>query len=56
MPAPSRYPSGLTTRKKTDPFGQYTHPDRTDQHEYWDDFDRFTAAQFTTTEIGRAHV
>lgn len=48
----TRFPNGLATRKSTDPFGSYTHPDQTDEHRFIDDFNVFTAANWTTTVVG----
>lgn len=48
----TRLPSGLSTRKSTDPFGAYTHPDETDQHLYFNDFNGYTAGDWTITVVG----
>lgn len=48
----TRLPFGLSTRKKTDPFGDYTHPDQTDEHRFIDDFNAYTAANWTITVVG----
>lgn len=48
----TRFPNGLSTRKSTDPFGSYTHPDQTDEHRYIDDFNTFTSTQWTNTVVG----
>lgn len=48
----TRLPNGLSTRKKTDPFGEYTHPDETDQHRYLDDFNTYTSGDWTITVVG----
>jgi len=48
----TRLPAGLSTRKATDPFGAYTHPDDTDQHLYRDDFNTYTAGDWTITVVG----
>lgn len=48
----TRFPNGLSTRKSTDPFGEYTHPDQTDEHRYIDDFNAYTAANWTITVVG----
>lgn len=48
----TRFPNGLSTRKSTDPFGQYFHPDQTDEHRYIDDFNVFSATNWTTTVVG----
>lgn len=48
----SRLPNGLSTRKSTDPFGFYTHPDETDQHLYFTDFNAYAATDYTITVVG----
>lgn len=48
----TRFPNGLSTRKKTDPYGDYFHPDQTDEHRYIDDFNNFTSTQWTNTVVG----
>lgn len=48
----TRFPNGLSTRKNTDPFGQYFHPDQTDEHRYIDDFNTFTSTAWTNTVVG----
>lgn len=48
----TRFTSGLSTRKPTHPFGSYTHPDQTDEHRFMDDFNFFTAGNWTTTVVG----
>lgn len=48
----TRFPNGLATRKSTDPFGSYTHPDQTDEHRYIEDFNNYTSAQWTITVVG----
>lgn len=50
--ATTRYPNGLATRKKTDPFGNYTHPDQTDEHRFIDDFNNYTSSSWTITVVG----
>lgn len=52
MPSVTRYNKGLATRLKTDPFGSYTHPDETDQHLFFDDFNAYTAGNWTITVVG----
>lgn len=47
----SRFPNGITTAKKTDPMGQFILPDFTKAHVYWEDFDYFTAADWTITTV-----
>lgn len=48
----TRFPNGLSTRKSTDPYGQYFHPDQTDEHRYIDDFNNYTATAWTITVVG----
>lgn len=48
----TRYPNGLSTRKSTDPFGNYTHPDQTDEHRFFDEFNSYTAGNWTITVVG----
>lgn len=48
----TRLPAGLSTRKSTDPFGQYSHPDQTDEHRFMDDFNTYTATNWTITVVG----
>lgn len=50
--AVTRFPNALSTRKKGDPFGNYTHPDQTDEHRFIDDFNTFTAGNWTITVVG----
>jgi hypothetical protein len=52
MPTPTRFPNGVGTRKRPDPLYMYTHPDPTDFHRFFDDFDTYTAAQWTVTVTG----
>lgn len=52
MPAPTRYPNGIGTRRKPDPLAMYGHPDRTDYHAFFDDFDTYTSGQWTATVTG----
>lgn len=48
----TRFPNGLATRKSTDPFGEYTHPDQTDEHRFIDDFNNYTSTSWTVTVVG----
>lgn len=48
----TRLPNGLSTRKPTDPFANYTHPDETDQHLYLNDFNAYTSGDWTITVVG----
>ncbi|KKW92680.1 hypothetical protein [Sphingobium chungbukense] len=54
--AVTRLSTGLSTRKTTDPLGQYFRPDPTDAHQFMDDFDFFGATNWTTTLIGTGTV
>jgi len=48
----TRYPNGLSTARKIAPFGDYTHPDPTDQHAYENDFNTYVSTDWTITVIG----
>jgi hypothetical protein len=48
----TRLPFGLSTRKKPDPFGEYFHPDDTDQHLFFTDFNSYSATDYTITVVG----
>lgn len=50
--AMTRFPNGISTRKSTDPFGQYFHPDQTDEHRYIEDMNNFTSTAWTNTVVG----
>ena len=50
----SRYPNGLTTVTKQDTLGDYGLPAPTTWHTYMNDFDTYTAADWTVTEVGVA--
>lgn len=54
MPTPTRFTSGIGTRKAPDPLYMYGHPDRTDYHAFFDDFDTYTAGSWTITVTGTA--
>lgn len=47
----TRYTTGVTTAAKIEPFGEFILPDRTKAHVYWEDFDYFTAADWTITTV-----
>jgi len=47
----TRFPNGLTTAKKTAPLGEFVLPDPTTAHVYWEDFDRFRAADWIITVV-----
>ena len=50
MPAPVRFPNGVTNVGPTDPMGQLSMPDPTRIHAYFNDFDTYNAADWTLTE------
>lgn len=50
----TRFPKGLTTAAKTAPMGEFILPDMTSAHVYMEDFDYYTAADWTVTEVGVA--
>jgi hypothetical protein len=54
MPAPTRYTNGVATVPKHNPLGYFGMPDPTEFHVFFDDFDTFTAGDWTitTTEAG----
>lgn len=55
MPStPTRFTGGVTTARPTNTLGMFTMPDPTSVHVWFDDFDKFTAADWTitTTEAG----
>lgn len=54
MGSPARFPGGVTTVRATNPLGEYGLPDPTKWHTYFEDFDTFTAGDWTitTTEGG----
>lgn len=52
MPSPARFPGGLTTTAKASNLGNFGLPDPTKWHTYFDDFDTYTAGQWTVTEVG----
>lgn len=47
---PSRFPSGITNVEKGRMFGPVQMPDPTRYHVFFDDFDRYVAADWTVTE------
>ena len=47
---PTRYPNGVTTAAKNTTLGEFILQDPTDAHVYFDDFDTYTAADWTVTE------
>ncbi len=52
MASPTRFPGGLTTTSKASPLGNFGLPDPTKWHTYFEDFDAYTAGQWTVTEVG----
>lgn len=52
MASPTRFPNGVGTRRKPDPLYNYSHPDPTDLHRFFDDFDTYTSGQWTATVTG----
>lgn len=50
----TRFPGGLTTTAQGSPFGDFILPDFTKTHIFNDDFDTYTAADWTVTEVGVA--
>lgn len=54
MPTPTRYPGGIGTVTKPNPLGMFGMPDPTKWHTFFDDFDIYTAADWTVTEVGIA--
>lgn len=54
MAAPTRFPSGVTNAAPQTTLAQYGAPDPSAWHTYFDDFDTYTAGQWTVTETGNA--
>lgn len=50
----TRFPNGLTTVAKTTELGEFILPSPLTAHVYFDDFDTYTAADWTVTETGVA--
>lgn len=51
----TRFPGGITTAAKTEPMGEFILPaDISKAHIYMEDFDTYTAADWTVTEVGVA--
>lgn len=50
----TRFPNGLVTASKNAPMGDFILPDMTKAHVYMEDFDYYTAADWTVTEVGIA--
>jgi len=49
MAAPTRFTSGVTNRAKADPLGMLGMPDPSKYHTYFNDFDVYTAGDWTAT-------
>lgn len=49
MSSPQRYSNGVTNVASSDPMGQLLFPDPTLCHVFFDDFDKYTAADWTIT-------
>lgn len=54
MGTPTRYPSGVTNVTKASDLGMFTAPDPTKNHVYFEDFDYYTAGDWTVTTAGSA--
>lgn len=53
MPStPSRFPNGVTNVLKTSTLGMFCGMDPTKHHLFFDDFDRYVAADWTITAVG----
>lgn len=52
MGSPARFPFGVTTAEKQQTLGFFGLPDPTKWHTYFDDFDRYAAADWTITAVG----
>jgi len=52
MATPTRFTYGVTTVPKAAPLGMYGLPDPTEWHTYFDDFDTYTAGDWTVTLVG----
>lgn len=54
MAAPARFPGGVTNAAANGPMGMFGSMDPTKYHVYWNDFDTYTATDWTitTTEAG----
>lgn len=50
----TRFPNGLTTTTKTNTLGEFILPSPLTAHAYMEDFDYYTAADWTVTEVGVA--
>lgn len=54
MGTPTRYPSGVTNVAKASDLGMFTAPDPTKNHVYFEDFDYYTAGDWTVNAVGTA--
>jgi len=52
MAAPTRFPSGVTNSSPRATLGNLGVPDPSKWHAFFDDFDRYTAANWTVTAVG----
>jgi len=51
MASPVRYPSGVTNASPNTNLSEFVAPDPSKAHVYFDDFDTYTAAQWTITTV-----
>jgi len=54
MASPTRYTSGVTDVTKSSSLGEYKRPSPLRIHEYFNDFDTYTATEWGVTEVGAA--
>lgn len=52
MASPTRFPSGVGTRRVPDPLAMFGHPDPSDYHEFFNDFDFYVSGSWTNTTTG----
>lgn len=52
MSAPTRFPGGVTTARKSAALGNFGLPDPTGWHTFFNDFDAYIAAMWTVTAVG----
>jgi hypothetical protein len=52
MSAPTRFKYGVTNSAVNAPVGMMGQPDASEFHTYWNDFDTYTAADWTVTNVG----
>jgi hypothetical protein len=48
----TRFPNGLSTAASKFPMGAYTHPDPTDEHGYFNDYNAYASTDWTITVVG----